>query len=111
MGMRAGLLDRELPLKRRLLGTQAADGSYPDATTVAYATVPARKTEVGAREFFVAQTKDAESTVRFEIRWRTDVAATDRVVCDGREYELIAPPSEIGRRDGLTLFARAIVNG
>jgi SPP1 family predicted phage head-tail adaptor len=109
--MRSGLMDRRLALKRRALGTQDAVGAYPDAAWTTYATVWARKIEVGAREFFVAQAKDAESTVRFEIRYRTDVVATDRVVCDGRDYELIAPPSEIGRREGLTLFARAIVNG
>lgn len=109
--MRAGRLDRRLTLKRRALGAQDAVGAFPSATWTEYATVWARKIEVGAREYFLAQTKDAESTVRFEIRFREDVAATDRVVCEGRDYELIAPPSEIGRREGLTLFARAIVNG
>ncbi len=108
--MRAGLLDRRITLMRRGLGTQDANGGYPDAAYTAYATdIAARKEEVSGREYFAAQTKQAELVTRFTIRYRTDVVATDRLVCEGRDYELTMPPSEIGRRVGLTIFARAVV--
>lgn len=109
--MRAGAMDRRLTLRRRAIGAQRPAGDRPPETFTEYATVWARKIDVSGREFVQAQTKDAESTVRFEIRHRTDVAATDRVTCEGIDYQLIAPPSEIGRREGLTLFAKAINNG
>jgi SPP1 family predicted phage head-tail adaptor len=108
--VKAGDLDRRLTLRHRVLGAQNANGEYP-VTYTDYATVWARKIEVSGREFFQAQTKDAETTVRFEIRYRSDIVATDRVVSDGRDFQLVQPPSEIGRREGLTLFARAVDNG
>jgi SPP1 family predicted phage head-tail adaptor len=108
--MRAGQMDRRVTLRRLARGVQRPAGDYPE-TYVEYATVWARKIEVSGREFFQAQTKDAETTVRFEVRWRDDVESTDRVTCEGLDYQLIAPPSEIGRREGLTLFARAVSNG
>lgn len=111
MAARAGAMDRRITLSRRVLGSQDANGSYPDESHVAFATVWARKIEVSAREYFAAAQTQAESTVRFEIRHRADVVATDRLTCEGVDYELTAPPAEIGRREGLTLFARAIRGG
>jgi SPP1 family predicted phage head-tail adaptor len=108
--MRAGRLDRRLELRHRVVASSDPNGQNKASWSSAYATVWARKIEVSGREYFQAQTKDAESTVRFEIRYRDDVVATDRVLCEGKNYELIAPPSEIGRREGLTLFTRVISN-
>lgn len=108
--MRSGQMDRRITLRRRTLGPQEAAGDQAE-TFVEYATVWARKIEVSGREVFQAQTKDAETAVRFEIRWRSGVAATDRLTCEGVDYQLVAPPAEIGRREGLTLFARAVING
>ncbi len=108
--MRAGQMDRRVTLRHKVSGTQDANGAYTPITYTEYDTVWARKLEVSGREFFQAQTKDAENTVRFEIRYRDDVVATDRVTCDGVDYQLVQPPSEMGRREGLTLFARAVVN-
>jgi SPP1 family predicted phage head-tail adaptor len=105
---RAGQLDRRVELRHLVLGTQDTNGTYPDATHTAYATVWARKEEVSGREYFSAQAKQAELTVRFTIRYRDDVLATDRLTCEGRDYELTMPPSEGGRRETLTLFARVV---
>lgn len=107
--MFAGRLDRRLELRHRALAAADANGQQVESFT-AYATVWARKIDVSGREFFQAQTKDAEQTTRFEIRWRDDVLATDRVVCDDVNYQIVAPASEIGRREGLTLFVRAVKN-
>lgn len=107
--MRSGRMDRRLTLRRRTLAAPDANGQSVE-TFVEYATVWARKIEIGAREFFQAGTKDAQQTTRFEIRWRDDVAATDRVTCEEVDYRLAAAPTEIGRRSGLLLFAEAIRN-
>lgn len=109
--MKAGLMDRRLVLKHRSLGSQDSNGAYPSETYVTYATVWGRKIEVSAREYFVAAQTQAESAVRFEIRYLAGVLATDRVTSDDLDYELTAPPAEIGRREGITLFARAIESG
>lgn len=109
MAMKAGQMDRRLTLRHRTLATQDANGQQVESWTE-YTTVWARKLDISGREFFQAQTKDAEISTRFDIRWRDDVIATDRVTCDDIDYQLVAPPSEIGRREGLTLFAQAVVN-
>jgi SPP1 family predicted phage head-tail adaptor len=43
----------------------------------------------------------------FRIRYRSDVTATMRLVESGKTYELVAPPVEIGRREGLDLMCAA----
>lgn len=108
--MEAPRLDRRLILRHRVLAAPDANGQQVESFT-AYATVWGRKIHVSGREFISAQTKDAENTVRFEVRYRDDIVATDRLTCEGVDYQLVAPPSEIGRRDGLTLFTTAVING
>jgi SPP1 family predicted phage head-tail adaptor len=105
-----GKMDRRLTLKHRVLAASDANGQKIESFTE-YAEVWGKKFEVNGREFQQSQTKDAEITTRFEIRYRTDVVATDRIVCGGLDYQLIQPPTEIGRQDGLILFARAVNNG
>jgi len=105
--MRSGKLDRQVELKHRTLGSPSATGMRAETYTT-YATVWAEKLDVSGREFFAAQTKDAELTTRFNIRYRTDVVPTDRLVSEGRDYD-ITQVSEVTRRVGLTIFARVIV--
>lgn len=105
--MRNGERDRRIQLRRVSRAAPDSNGTQTETWTT-YATVWARKIEIDAREFFAAATTQAESTVRWEIRWRSDVSATDRLTFDGVDFEMTAPPAEIGRREGLTLFSRAI---
>ena len=46
------------------------------------------------------------SRARFQIRWGYDVTIEDRVICEGRVYELVVV-KEIGRHEGQELSARA----
>ena len=104
--MRAGYLDRRATLQHRVLvrneGTGEEEVSYSD-----YATVWAGKRDVRGREFFAAQQMNSEISTIWQIRHRTDVVATDRIVVDGVAYSLAGPPAEIGRRDGLELQTTA----
>lgn len=105
--MRAGRLDRRAQLRHAVLPANDANGQRKPTFT-AYATVWARKEEISGREYFAAEAKQAENTVRFTIRYRSDVLSTDRLVCEGRDYEVIQF-SEINRREGLLIFARVVL--
>lgn len=101
--MRAGNLDRLIELRHRVL-TQNSHGEQVPSYPSAYATVWAEKLDQRAREYFAAQGTQAEATTRFRIRWRSDVVMTDRLVLDSVNYDIVQI-SEIGRRQGLELFA------
>lgn len=103
--MIAGKLDRRVELRRRSLAAPNVHGEQVP-TFATYATVWAEKMEGGGREAFIAQTTYASTDMRFRIRHRTDVVLTDRVVFDGKNWDIVGV-SEIGRREGLELFTRA----
>lgn len=105
--MRAGKLDRQVELKHRVLGNSSATGQRLETYTT-YATVWAEKLDVTGREFFSASTRDAELTTRFNIRYRSDVLPTDRLVYGTSDYDILQV-SEMGRRVSLTIFAKAII--
>ena len=106
--MRAGELDRRVTLQHRELSDADTQGERTE-TFVTYATVWAKKREVTERERFTAQQVQAELDAIFTIRYRNDVLATDRLICEGRTYN-IRPGREIGRREGLDLAATAVVS-
>ncbi len=100
--MQAGLLDRVVELQHRSDGTPNAYGELPVSWST-YATVWGRKLDVRGREYTAMKQVVAEATTRLQIYHRTDVLATDRVVMDGVTYEVLGPPAEIGRGEGLEL--------
>lgn len=105
--MHAGRLDRRVTLQARTV-TRNAQGE--DVASFAdLATVWAEKLDVRGREFFAAQQSRAEVTTRWRIRWRGDFRSVDRLVHDGTTYDVVAPPAEIGRRDGLELVTTAVM--
>lgn len=106
--MKAGELDRRVELRHLVRGIQDNNGQYAPTTYVAYKTVWGKKEEVTGREYFAAQAKQAELTVRFTIRYRSDVLMTDRLTCEGRDYDILSM-SEVGRREDLLLFTRVVV--
>ncbi len=101
--MQAGRMDRRVSLYHRAL-TQNSHGEQVPSYPAAYVTIWAEKLDQRAREYFAAQSTQAEATTRFRIRWRADVVMTDRLVLDGLNYDIVQI-SEIGRRQGLELFA------
>jgi SPP1 family predicted phage head-tail adaptor len=104
--MRAGRLDRRITLLRRAVAAPDANGSAVQSFTD-YATVWAEKIDAGGREFFAGNQEQAELAVRFRIRYRSDVLATDRITLDGLNHD-ITHIQELGRREGLMLFATAV---
>lgn len=106
--MRSGEQDRRIELRHRVLAAADANGQQVATWDTVYATRWAKKEEISAREYLAAETKHAENTVRFRIRYLAGVVATDRLTCEGKDYELTAPPSEFGRREELLIFARVV---
>jgi SPP1 family predicted phage head-tail adaptor len=101
--------DRRITLQRLTLAAIDANGSSAQSYTD-YATVSAKKIDAGGREYFAAQQVQAELATRFEIRYRTDVLPTDRISFAGKSFN-ISHMAEIGRKEALTIFATAVVNG
>jgi SPP1 family predicted phage head-tail adaptor len=108
--MRAGDLDREIQLQ-----TYAQIGSDPEYNTpivdwTTFAGEWAKATETPGREYLSGASQEvAERKVVFTIRWRSDVGVTDRVIWEGEEFD-IENLREVGRREGLELHCRAIVD-
>lgn len=103
--MRNGPRNRRITLLRRTVAARDANASAAQ-TFASYATPWAEKIDAGGREYTAAQQERAEIATRFKIRYRADVAATDRITSDGLSYD-ITHIQEIGRREELMLFATA----
>lgn len=107
--MESGKLDRLITLQRRTVAATDANGSAAQ-TFAAYDEVWAAKIDAGGREYFAGQQVQAEIVTRFKIRWRDDVLPTDRITFDDKTFN-ISHIQELGRHEGLMLFATAVVSG
>jgi SPP1 family predicted phage head-tail adaptor len=104
--MRAGELDRRITLQTRSTSKSGTTGSTSEQFTT-LATVWAQVKDLRGREFAAARQVNAEITTVFRIRWRTGVNELGRILYNGRTYDVVAPPAEIGRREGLEIMATA----
>jgi SPP1 family predicted phage head-tail adaptor len=103
--MRIASRDRLISIVRDV---ESGRNAFNEAVTApqTVATVRAAKRGVSAREFLSAERVAAEERATFNIRWRGDLLPTDRVVCDGRTFN-IEGFREIGRRRELEIQATA----
>jgi SPP1 family predicted phage head-tail adaptor len=104
--MRAGRLDRRVTIQSRSLASDAQGQQIESWTDVA--TVWGRRLDLRGREFMAAEAKHAEATCTFELRYRADVTPLNRLVCEGRVYNIVHV-AEIGRRQSLQIVASARV--
>lgn len=106
--MDAGKLDRRITVERATITTDAAGGEVQDWTAIA--TVWAEVLPISDGERWRASEVAAHVTTRFRIRWGLGVTVEDRIVYEGRVYEIVGV-KEIGRREGqeITAAARAEV--
>lgn len=106
----SGALDRSVGLYHRVL-TGNVTGEQVASWPTAYASVWAKKidaqaTRRGTKEVFSEQNTLMQFT-QFQIRYRDDLMATDRLVDDvGLSYEILQI-GEIGRHEGLDLLCKA----
>lgn len=108
MTIRAGLLDRCIRLERRV--DRVDDSGQVVSDWVLRAEVWARVEPLGGREGFGQQQFVATGDLRFTIRWRDDVTPLDRIVYDGREYDIVTV-AEYGRREALLVVGQARAEG
>lgn len=102
--MQAGKLDRRITI----IGKTISRDDY-GAEIVSWATretVWARYLPGGGNERFAAAQVYAETQGRFQIRWRTDVTTDNRILFDGKEWDIL-DVCELGRREGIEMKAKA----
>lgn len=95
--------DRRVRIERKVITRDAMGGE-----TVGYtlrATVWASVIHTRGREAFLAAQVTPTSDVEFRIRWRDDVVETDRIVHDGKNYD-VQYIAEMGRRRRLRIVAK-----
>lgn len=101
MGLPVPRFDRRCQISR-LVVTRDSDGG-PVNTFSTYRTVWCRRVDRSGREFRASGALHSETTALFYVRYYDDIGAEDRIVCEGRTYEIISPPMEVGRRQGLMI--------
>lgn len=105
--MQSGRLDRLVTIQHIASSAPDAAGQVI-ATWGPLATVWAERRDQRSREFFAAKQINAEIAAVYRIRWRSDITTLMRLVDGAVTYEIVGPPVEIGRRQGLDLMLRAI---
>lgn len=106
--MKPERLDRKITLQRFTYTTDPGSGEQVKVWST-LATVWASKRDVSDSERVASAEVSATITTRFQIRYDSawvDLNPKDRLVSDGRTYE-IAAVKEIGRREGLEISAAA----
>ena len=103
--IRSGRLDKRITIQRKM--TIPNDygelvETWVDLVTVWAIYLPAR----GSERFAAAQ-QIAEIDTVFRIRYRQGVTAMDRIVYNGRTYDIKAVVDMCGRKDGIELYAKA----
>ena len=103
--MQAGKLDRQIKLLRYSEGTDNIGGV--SETYTEFATVWASVKDLRGSQMLAAQQTNSMITTKFQIRYRTDLDAKDRIEWKGKQYEIVGTPIEIGRNDGLEIMGKA----
>jgi SPP1 family predicted phage head-tail adaptor len=101
----AGSLDRRISIQRMTLAENDF-GEMVETWVPLQADLPANVEPVQAWERLQASEIAAGVTTRFTVRWGLDLTPKDRIVYDGRVWD-ISSAREIGRREGQELTAAA----
>jgi SPP1 family predicted phage head-tail adaptor len=99
-----GSMDRRITLRVAAVAADAA--GQPIETWSDLAVVWGSKQELSGQEPYAAGEKAAEVDAKFIIRYRSDVTPLNRLICNGREYDIINT-TEMDRRLALEILARA----
>ncbi len=98
--MRAGQLDTLISIARNV--TTINDYGVPSETWSTFATARAQMIQAGTEEFIRAFGASDETVIVFRSRFIDGVKNSDRLICDGRAYN-IRETKELGRRRGLEI--------
>lgn len=105
--MHAGQLDRLVTIQA-VTRTRTPSGSWEDSWSDVD-TVWARRRDTRGSERILSGAETATADAVFVIRWRPGLTAKNRIVDEaGEAWDIVAPPTELGRRDGLELTCRQV---
>lgn len=102
--MNAGKLDRRATV-RQTVQSRGVNGSVTN-TWEDVATFWVSKRTLSGREAVLASRDTAQLEDVFECRYRNDINAQMQIIVDGNTYDIVRPPEEIGRKDGLRIFGK-----
>jgi len=105
--VKAGALDRRVKILRE--GPASDDGYTTTHEWIEVGTRWAAFLPQAGREAIEAAGKDGVEAVRFHLRHDSltaSITELDVIEFETRRYAIVAPPIEIGRREGLELIAR-----
>lgn len=101
-----GNFDQRVTLQRRVVTTTVDDEDRTEAWADV-ATVWAEARPTSGKDLISAAAMQAEATVRFRIRWRSDVHARMRVLWRGVPHEVLGEPVDReGGRHTLELLCK-----
>ncbi len=103
--MQAGKLDRRITMQRSTFVVD--DYGEQIATWQTLDTVWGQKVEMRGSERYTSAQTLAQYDTKFRIRYRRNLRAADRIICDGVTYD-IGPVIEIGRGEGLEFHGKAV---
>lgn len=63
---------------------------------------------LSGREYLAARAEVAETLIKVRIRWRADISPANRVVWDGRTYDIEAALDTAGRHEELVLMCKEV---
>lgn len=106
--MEAGKLNRRLRIEQRGEATDEG-GSVIDGWTEV-ATVWANVRTLNGREFAVGGGQASQVTASIRIRYRTDLTAGMRAICDGIVFNIVAVLPDVARREHVDLACTSGVN-
>lgn len=108
--MRAGQLNRLISLQRKA-EAKNDDGDLSRSWTEV-AKPWARKVDMAGRELEAAMSISQEISVKFLVRYRTDVEQGMRIVLAGEFYHVIAALDKRGDRDELQIYcSKGLLDG
>jgi SPP1 family predicted phage head-tail adaptor len=101
----AGRLDQAVVIQRKVVIQD--DFGQPIETWTDWRIVKMNKRDVRAEERFRSNQELATETAVFVTHWVNGVLTTDRLITDGKTYDIVGL-AEIGRRNGLEITAVAM---
>ena len=106
--MNAGRLDREISIYRMV----QTIGEFKDKILIKELvdTVRAGKRFINGSESLVRNEMSSSRVLVFTIRFRTDIKTDYIIEYDGLFYDIISPPEELGRREGLNIRVKTSKN-
>jgi len=102
MIVRSGQMRRKIRIEE-LTETRTSSGAITESWST-YKTVRAEVLPVSGREYFSAQTVNAQNTVKFNTRYMIGITTKMRIIYDGRTFDIQTVINHKERNHAMTLM-------